>query len=796
MRSETGTSNDLFDTVTRLWDEGRYDEAALMLEAAAAEAVSDTDEAAARIGLATTLKQKGDYTGAFAQFERVFKLASLAADMKQRAADALASLFLEVGQFEQAQQIATMGSDLSSLTLAALAQFVSGQQDIGYVTVEREIALASAAGNHVRALKRRAQLEMWRSLVYLRPGSAVAPADVVAASLDLISDCERKLAALATPEGHAAALEVIEYRGILLQAGGDLDGATAAMRDAVRAADTFGSIDQRARRRQILLVNLLNRALRGDADAAKEATEVVDALFALLIARASPTGLAAAAKLAALLDRQRGRLTNDPTCYRSAIEWLNHADRWLAAVRTRYWHPSASETDAARRELRTLARDCAGLAVEILAKDLQSPADVLEWAERTKAATLAELLGGVALTPPPGADPQLVQEEREALDALASSTTYAQVWKAQRTLERVWEALDHGGGDASDYVAMRRGRTIRYAELQSLLASIARETARDVLLVEYVAHGDQLLVIGMRSDRPDLTQRLLAVRLSDIEQDIREGIADPDKLDEVLARSSLLACAQSIVEWTNPGDIVCIVPAGPLFYVPLHAVSIGATPLITRNPVFYTPSATILRSCIQGRAAAQARDGAAVFSNPTGDLRYAETEASAVATLLGVTPVVGAAATRDRVLAAPSIASTVHFAGHAFFNSADPLTSGLVAAAKQAVTAREFFAIPRRPMRLVTLSACKTGVSAVDPGDEILGLTRALVHAGAVSLIMTLWEIDDKVSAVLMHSFYERWIVRGEAKIDALAGAQRDVIAAGHGHPSLWAAFTLIGDWF
>jgi tetratricopeptide (TPR) repeat protein len=793
------SDNEMVTTVLRLWDDGKFDEAMHVLEIALGHVTTPEDEAVVRIGLATTLKYKGDYTGAFAQLERVFDLPSLPPDIEQRAVDALASLHLEVGQFDHVHDIATAQPNASTLALAALAHFVGGDARAGYTAVEREIDLATTSGDPVRAFKRRAQLELWRSLAFLRPGSSVASADIVARSLDVLDQCARDLASIASTESHAAAFEVSEYRGILLQAGGDLEGAAAAMREAVRGADMTGTVDQRARRRQILLVNLLAHALQGNVAAAQEAIHVLDALFAILINRDSPVGLAAAARLAALIERQRGRLTKDYQCYRSAIAWLEHADRWLAMVRTRYWHPGAAATDAARREVRTLARACASLAVEILAKDLQAPAELFEWAERTKATALAELLVGTAIEPPAGASPDLITSERDALGALTAATTFTQAWEAQRALDQAWNTLDRVP-DADEYVALRRGRTMRYAELRSLLESTAREastaSARDVLLVEYVAHGDQLLIFGARSDRPDPALRLLSVRLSDVERDIREGIADPNKLDSVLAQPSIRACALPIVEWTNPGDLVCIVPAGPLFYVPLHAVRVSADSLIARNPIFYAPSATILRSCIRGRTAAQRRSGSAVFSNPTGDLRHAEAEARAVAKLLGVKPTVRTEATRDRVLAAPASASTVHFAGHAFFRSADPLASGLVTAGRDVVTARDLFAAPRGAMRLVTLSACETGVSAIDPGDEIIGLTRAVLHVGAVSLIATLWEIDDAVSAELMRSFYDRWVIRGEPKVDALAGAQRDVIAAGHVHPYLWAAFTLMGDWY
>ena len=51
---------------------------------------------------------------------------------------------------------------------------------------------------------------------------------------------------------------------------------------------------------------------------------------------------------------------------------------------------------------------------------------------------------------------------------------------------------------------------------------------------------------------------------------------------------------------------------------------------------------------------------------------------------------------------------------------------------------------------LVTLSACETGVSAVAPGDELMGLVRGFFYAGAPTLVLSLWTVDDEATAELM----------------------------------------------
>ena len=92
---------------------------------------------------------------------------------------------------------------------------------------------------------------------------------------------------------------------------------------------------------------------------------------------------------------------------------------------------------------------------------------------------------------------------------------------------------------------------------------------------------------------------------------------------------------------------------------------------------------------------------------------------------------------------------------------------------------------------LVTLSACESGTSAVVAGDELLGMVRGFLSAGARSLLVSLWRTDDFCTAELMLSFYEHWR-DGSTKADALRSAQRKVREQAP-HPYYWAPFVLIG---
>lgn len=105
---------------------------------------------------------------------------------------------------------------------------------------------------------------------------------------------------------------------------------------------------------------------------------------------------------------------------------------------------------------------------------------------------------------------------------------------------------------------------------------------------------------------------------------------------------------------------------------------------------------------------------------------------------------------------------------------------------------RDAYALKLR-CALVTLSACETGLSALAPGDDLVGLARGLLLAGAPSLLVSLWMVDDAAAAELMTDFY-RTLLSGARPAAALREAQRNLLST-HPHPFFWAPFMLIGRW-
>jgi CHAT domain-containing protein len=81
----------------------------------------------------------------------------------------------------------------------------------------------------------------------------------------------------------------------------------------------------------------------------------------------------------------------------------------------------------------------------------------------------------------------------------------------------------------------------------------------------------------------------------------------------------------------------------------------------------------------------------------------------------------------------------------------------------------------------------------VASGDELLGLVRGLIYAGAQSVLLTLWDVHDRSSAEFMKLFYQRLLAHPH-KGAALQGAMQE-LREQYPHPYHWAPFTLLGRW-
>ena len=100
----------------------------------------------------------------------------------------------------------------------------------------------------------------------------------------------------------------------------------------------------------------------------------------------------------------------------------------------------------------------------------------------------------------------------------------------------------------------------------------------------------------------------------------------------------------------------------------------------------------------------------------------------------------------------------------------------------------------------VVLSACDTALGEIQAGEGVFGLRRAFQLAGARTVIMSLWQVDDNNTRLWMEELYRARFLRGAATSEAVRTATLSVLAhrrAAHlgTHPLYWAGFLAAGEW-
>ncbi len=435
--------------------------------------------------------------------------------------------------------------------------------------------------------------------------------------------------------------------------------------------------------------------------------------------------------------------------------------------------------------------------------------------ERSRSRALLDLLRDTALQPGGEIDRRwleqeadLVRRSRIATRALETGPDTlgdrrrALLDEVKTTRQSLESLLERMSSVVPEHVALRRGDPVDLEDVRRIV-----QGERRVVLVEYFTMLDAVLVFGIAPEftGPDVVELPLSV--SELRRFVRSNFGAHERVRELVADGleDLWHGYDYLVEpvrrWARPGDVVYLIPHGLLHYLPLHALTLDSRYLIERNPVAYAPSASVLRFCQAkrkiGANGVSARPTAAVFGDSQQDLPHARGEAEKVAALFDVPPLLGDSIGRSAFQRSLANAGIVHFAGHGYFDADNPLDSGLRLAGDDVLTTRDVFDLPSSlNASLVTLSGCETGVSENHPGDELLGLTRAFLYAGAPSLLVSLWRVADDSTAFLMRSFYGRLRAAGgsEATVDALRNAMLETKSEHHSLDR-WAPFTLVGDW-
>ncbi len=231
-----------------------------------------------------------------------------------------------------------------------------------------------------------------------------------------------------------------------------------------------------------------------------------------------------------------------------------------------------------------------------------------------------------------------------------------------------------------------------------------------------------------------------------------------------------------------------VVPDQELHLVPFAALRLRGRPLAESVAVVTAPSASVYATMASRKRAFDAARARCLFVNdPTGSLPHAAGEEAALRRAFGrrLTVLGEKDASRETVLRLAPRHDILHFATHAVWRPDRADLSYLELARNERLTASDLLSVDLSRTRSAVLSACDSGRGDWSRAEEMFGLPRAFLRAGAASVLATLWPLEDHAAiGEFMEAYYAEGLSAGEA--------QRRAVAAGV-PGSLWGSWVQMG---
>ena len=329
------------------------------------------------------------------------------------------------------------------------------------------------------------------------------------------------------------------------------------------------------------------------------------------------------------------------------------------------------------------------------------------------------------------------------------------------------------------------------------LESVQRAAAQgDFDLLYYVVSETAIILwhvngTGVQVRNVFLPRSQLITKVSALRDSLESGPDAP--FDEEHARQLYLYLIQPMVPYLSTHHLV-IIPHEELNSIPFQALRDPGTGKYVGETyaVSYAPSATVLAALTRTDALKTGR----LLAVADPGLAAAIDEVNAIGRLYPNRSKVVQAATKADLKSLSGDYDVVHLSMHGEFDERDPMLSYLQLKPSPPdngrLTAAEMFGLPLKKNSLAVLSACETGRVKAGHSNEVEGLVRALLYAGAGTLVLSAWKVDAAATSLWMQTFYRE----GQSKPPAEA-ARLALIAVksqpNYNHPFFWAPFLVTG---
>jgi CHAT domain-containing protein len=433
--------------------------------------------------------------------------------------------------------------------------------------------------------------------------------------------------------------------------------------------------------------------------------------------------------------------------------------------------------------------------------------------EEAKSRRLAELIAFRAQELPVD-DPEhadlvaMIRQLRERISSYYRRVDDLELGKEPASQELIEEAYSQCRKHEDRLIRARRELQRHSSDLVSLqygvgesLETIQAAVPEDALLIEYyqarettfvcIVGPDQLQVMPLITARQAAeAQRLLRLQLGKYRLGPEYVKTFAAQLERA-TKSHLIELYRLLVAPIRH-HLDCkrliFVPHGSLHQLPFHALYDGERYLLEEYSISYAPSAGVYAMCRNRKV--EPRQRSLVLGVVGEEIPAVRDEVEAVASTLGdVDLLLNCQATAAKLRALGPKSRFLHIATHGRFRRDNPMFSAIELGDSR-LTLFDLYQL-RLGCELVTLSGCGTGLGTIESGDELIGLTRGLLHAGAHSALVTLWDVHDRSTAELMIRFYEQ-LLANINPADALRLAMLELLDQ-YPHPYYWAPFVVVG---
>lgn len=386
------------------------------------------------------------------------------------------------------------------------------------------------------------------------------------------------------------------------------------------------------------------------------------------------------------------------------------------------------------------------------------------------------------------------EEDSSSAPAFRSEISHLRQELADNQVEydKILDKIRHG---EPSYNEMISADPVNAADLQKVLdnksAALVYWISDEKIILWIITPGD-IYCTSVTIDYGSLSELIGKTRSAIEGNDIVKSAAGLKSLYNILIHPA----EDRIKQFTS----LVIIPNGPLHFLPFQALISGTGEyLVQRYNIIYSPSAGVQILC----SGHQSAHGSKFFGTALADISVGgkpglpgtEMELNKILPLFQARlSAFGKDATETFVKKNAGNFDFIHFATHGSCNFSQPLYSCLY--------------FPQGPdddgklnvyevlemnlnAKMVTLSACETGLGNLSQGDELVGLSRAFLFAGSSSVVVSLWAVADYPTSLLMSSFYRN--LKDHPAQEALTMAQREIMKL-FPQPLYWSPFILIGN--